>query len=229
MQIIKKIRQKLIPLKIRNRWSFRQIYHKYKNYTMIPPDVYQNNLSLCYDYGYFEGDVVECGVWRGGMIAGMSEVLGNQRAYYLLDSFQGLPLVEAIDGTAAQEWQQNPTSPNFNNNCTAAVNYAEEAMKISKTANFHIIKGWFEDTLPTIQFQNPIAILRLDADWYKSTYTCLSYLYPLLAKEALIIVDDYYMWDGCSKAVHDYLSAQKLTDRIYITPQKVAYLIKRNV
>lgn len=44
---------------------------------------------------------MECGVWRGGMIASISEILGNNREYYLFDSFEGLPQAKEIDGIAA--------------------------------------------------------------------------------------------------------------------------------
>ena len=40
------------------------------------------------------------------------------------------------------------------------------------------------------------------------------YLVPRLAKGGVIIVDDYRVWDGCSRAVHDYLSETKSTLRI---------------
>jgi hypothetical protein len=36
----------------------------------------------------------------------------------------------------------------------------------------------------------------------------------LVAKNGLVIIDDYYSWDGCSRAVHDYLSANSRVERI---------------
>jgi O-methyltransferase len=54
----------------------------------------------------------------------------------------------------------------------------------------------------------------LDADWYDSTITCLEAFGKHVAPGGVILIDDYYTWDGCSKAVHDYLSRHTLPWRI---------------
>jgi O-methyltransferase len=56
--------------------------------------------------------------------------------------------------------------------------------------------------------------LRLDGDWYDSTLVVLESLFKHLAPDGIVIVDDYYAWDGCSRAVHDFLSRNSLTARI---------------
>ena len=57
---------------------------------------------------------------------------------------------------------------------------------------------------------------------------CLEHLAPLVAEEGVIIVDDYYAWDGCARAVHDYLSRQDLPYRIRGIPDGIgAFMIKR--
>ena len=71
--------------------------------------------------------------------------------------------------------------------------------------------------------------MRLDADWYSSTATCLNYLYDKVIPGGLIIIDDYYAWDGCSKAIHDFLSKNKLDDRVrQFRGKKIGYIIKMN-
>src|SRR5277367_3008793 len=82
----------------RERAKLRAIYRKYRNYTMIPEDSYIRNLKIAKRLKAIPGNIVECGVWRGGMIAGIAEVLGPSREYVLLDSFQGLPPAKEIDG-----------------------------------------------------------------------------------------------------------------------------------
>jgi hypothetical protein len=49
-----------------------------------------------------------------------------------------------------------------------------------------------------------IALLRLDTDFYDSTYVELMYLYPRLVQHGVLIVDDYGHWQGARKAVDDY-------------------------
>lgn len=201
------------------------LYRKYKNFTMLPETIFNENLRICLAFNHIQGAVVECGVWRGGMISAIAELLGKERDYFLFDSFEGLPKARSIDGSQAIEWQNNTEDPKYYDNCKAEIMYAEKAMKLSAAKNYKIEKGWFSDTLPNFT-GDKIAILRLDADWYDSTMQCLNYLYPKLVRGGCIIVDDYYTWDGCSKAVHDFLSANKLTDRIYQKNNRVCYLIK---
>lgn len=204
--------------------SFKGIYKKYMNFTMIPENTYCANLKLVAQYVKVEGDIIECGVWRGGMIAGISEILNDKREYHLLDSFEGLPPVQEIDGETAKQWQSNTQADNYYNNCSAEINYANEAMKLTG-ATYFLHKGWFNEVLPTLKI-NPIALLRLDGDWYYSTMECLKYLYPHVVKSGLIIIDDYYAWDGCSRAVHDYLSSIKSPSKINML-ENVCYIIKQ--
>ena len=87
---------------------------------------------------------------------------------------------------------------------------AQQAMERSGAVNVHLINGWFQETMPSFRPVSPIAILRLDGDWYDSTLTCLRYLVPFLASDAIIIVDDYYQFEGCRLACYDYFRDHRL-------------------
>lgn len=200
-------------------------YDRYHDFTMIPRALYLDNLKLVYNFRHVPGCVVECGVWRGGMIAGIASMF-PKRHYYLFDSFEGLPPAQEIDGARALAWQNNPSGESYYDNCRAEMNFAEEAMKTT-AAKFNIVKGWFQQTLPVAEFSDEIAVLRLDADWYDSTYECLKNLYPRVAVGGIIILDDYYTWDGCSRAVHDYLSGNSLPSRIHKTSLGTPYVVKK--
>ena len=212
---------------MRKARSYGRIFAKYKEYTMIDPQSYNTNLELASWMRSVPGSVVECGVWRGGMCAGMADILGPARSYHLFDSFEGLPPAQDIDGQAAKEWQQNTGSPGYYDNCKAEESYAAEAMKLSGATNVHLHKGWFEKTLPGTKIEPCIALLRLDADWYDSTMCCLENLYPQVVRGGLILIDDYYAWDGCARAVHDYLSRTSSVDRIR-SMNNVCYIEKRS-
>lgn len=207
--------------------SFKKKFKKYSEFTMIPEEVFLSNLMLVNSFKSQMGCVVECGVWRGGMIASISEILGKDRDYFLFDSFEGLPKAKEIDGVAATNWQKNKESPFYYDNCKAEINYAEKAMKMAGQKNFHLIKGWFSETLPFFKPDQRIAILRLDGDWYDSTMDCLKNLYPLVKVGGIVIIDDYYVWDGCSKAVHDFLSMNKLSEKIYSNGEGLCYIIRK--
>jgi O-methyltransferase len=204
---------------------FRTIYAKVRDYTMVDRNAFCDNLVLAETVQGTAGCVVECGVWRGGMSAGIANVLGNDRDYYLFDSFEGLPPAKTIDGPAAVAWQKDTTSPKYYDNCRAPAEYARAAMNLAGVQRFHLIAGFFDKTLPEFQLQEKMALLRLDGDWYESTMVCLKHLFDKVAEGGLIIVDDYYTWDGCSRAVHDFLSSKNAHERVR-SYNSIAYIVK---
>jgi O-methyltransferase len=229
------VRSQLKPLRqLRDRWArallrrrANAIARKYRGFTMIRPRKFVDNLLLAAKVRERRGCVVECGVWRGGMSAGIAEILGPSRHYYLFDSFEGLPPAQDIDGVAARAYQQNPESPSYHENCKAEMAFAERAMALSGAAKVTLRKGWFSVTLPGFVPDEGIALLRLDGDWYESTMQCLESLYQHVVPGGLIIIDDYYYWEGCAKAVHDFLSKHNVADRIQQSPGGVCFIVRR--
>ncbi|MEK7520327.1 MAG: TylF/MycF/NovP-related O-methyltransferase [Patescibacteria group bacterium] len=215
------------PATMRESVFFKKLSAKYRDYSMIPQDTFVENLRLAHSFSHIKGSVVECGVWRGGMIAAMAEMLGGNRAYYLFDSFEGLPPAQNIDGYRARAWQNDTTSKIYFDNCKAEAAFAQKAMAMSGTKNSHIVPGWFANTLKGFKPDGHIAILRLDGDWYESTMQCLEGLYRYVAPGGVIIIDDYYMWAGCAKAVHDFLSRSQSSDTIHTSRGGVCYIVKQ--
>ncbi len=189
-------------------WKYRSLWRKYNLYTMIPERQYCGNLRLAATVARIKGSIVECGTWRGGMIAGIADVVGNGRSYYLYDSFQGLPPAKGIDGVAARAWQANTSSAGYYNNCTASEEEARSAMAKAKVKDYNIVKGWFHETLPDFP-RTPIALLRMDADWYDSTKCILDNLARYVVQGGLVVIDDYYTWEGCTAAVNEYAVQRK--------------------
>jgi hypothetical protein len=163
------------------------------------------------------GAVVECGVWRGGASFLAAQRLRERREDYrrvwMFDSFEGLPPPKPIDGPAARAWAENSHNLEL---CTAAegdVRKSAESLGLSERVE--IVAGWFEESLPAnAERIGPIAVLRIDADWYDSVKTCLDVLYDQVSFGGIIIIDDYYTWEGCTLAVHDFLSQRQVPDRI---------------
>ena len=203
------------------------IYLRFRGFTMITPPTYIINLLVAERFRSVEGLVVECGVWRGGMMAGMATVLGRNRQYFLFDSFEGLPPAKANDGDEAMAWQADKHSANYHDNCKAEESYAQAAMRRAGVPRFATVKGWFNETLPKFAPETRIAILRLDGDWYESTMECLNALYRHVRVGGVIIIDDYYTWAGCSRAVHDFLSRHELEDVVRQYFNGVCYIVKK--
>lgn len=225
MSIYKTLRSKVArEIKVR---QYGRIYERFREFTMISREAYVANLFLAQRVAGLPGCIIECGVWRGGMSAGLATILGTHRQYFLFDSFEGLPQAKEIDGEAALRWQQNKQSPDYFNNCSAEEEFSKRAMKLSGTRSFQLIKGWFDHTIPEFKPPEPIALLRLDGDWYDSTMTCLDSLFQHVTPGGLIVLDDYHAWDGCSRALHDFLSKHSAAERIYSSGD-ICYLQKRD-
>jgi len=190
---------------------------------------YLMNLALADNFKRIQGAVVECGVWRGGMIAGLAQLCGKDREYFLFDSFEGLPQAQPIDGDAMNRWQEDTGSPHYYDNCKTDEAYAKKAMSLSGARDVRVVKGWFKDVLPHFPKDRTIAILRLDGDLYESTLECLNNLYSSVAKNGLIIIDDYYVWEGCSRAVHHFLAQRELTDKVRMYNDTVCYIVKEKI
>jgi O-methyltransferase len=211
---------------------YHRIHRKFRGFTMVAREAYIANLYLAdralADPALAGGAVVECGTWRGGMAAGLATLGGPAREYWFFDSFAGLPPVGAEDGEAARRWQADTAGPSFLDNCRAD---REEFARVIAAVGLprervHICAGFFADTFPTVAVP-PVAILRLDADWYESTLLCLEKFWDSLLPGALVLLDDYYAWEGCRKAVHAFLARREAPEAIRQSRfGKVAHMVK---
>jgi hypothetical protein len=150
------------------------------------------------------------------MACGLLAVGGVDRDYHFFDSFEGLPPAGALDGDRASAWQAEPGAPRLNNNCAATFDEVGRSLAAAALPNqrYEMHRGWFEDTLPAFRPPRPIAVLRLDGDWYDSTMTCLDNLYDRVMPGGVILLDDYSHWEGCTRAVHDFLSKRKAIEGV---------------
>jgi O-methyltransferase len=201
-----------------------RLHQRVADLTLVPKGQFVDNLVVARQARSVPGDLVECGTWRGGMSAAMAWALPNRRSI-LLDSFEGLPDAKEIDGPAAVHWS---TVLRDHDNCTAEERWAHDAMHRVGQTDYELLAGWFDGTVPTYAARGrPIAVLRLDGDWYESTMVCLEHLFPLVSPNGVVIIDDYFDWDGCSRAVHDYLSRLGSADRLRTSAaQEFAYVVK---
>lgn len=161
------------------------------------------------------GDLIECGVWRGGACILMRGVLvaygDEKRSVWLADSFQGVPKSDVVNYKADKGIHSE---------------YAAGILGVSEDevrANFEryglldervrFLPGWFKDTLADAPIEQ-ISVLRLDGDLYESTIQALDALYPRLSPGGFCIVDDYLAVPACEQAVTDYRTKHGITAEI---------------
>lgn len=189
-------------------------------------NAYQHVVSL--EEKRIVGSIVEMGCWNGGCSALMASALKKnplKRHVWLFDSFEGLPGLTQEDESWAKhldiqvgkqdEAVQKPiglyvADENAVKDAFAALNVPLE--------NVHIVKGWFQKSVPTVRDQiGPIALLRLDGDTYESTKYCLTELYGRVVEGGIIIVDDYNL-EGCRHALYEFFVERRIYPTIYFEP-----------
>ena len=160
------------------------------------------------------GTMVECGVWRGGsmmVIAEMLKRLGDtSRDLYLYDTFAGMTEPAKIDmrfdGKSAVNLFEAITRQD---GAWCCASLEEVSRNLNKTgypdSRINLVEGKIEETVPTT-IPNEIALLRLDTDWYESTLHELEHLYPRLVPGGVLIIDDYGHWRGAREATDEYFS-----------------------
>jgi O-methyltransferase len=168
------------------------------------------------------GDVVECGVWRGGsMMAVATQLLRcgpPTRRLWLYDTFEGMtaPTDVDVDIGGRQAWDlfdgKAPTGEEGSSWYAASLDDVRSNMERTgyPSGLVSYVAGPVERTLPG-QAPDRIALLRLDTDWYTSTKVELATLFPRLAPGGILIIDDYGHWGGCRRAVDEYLREQEVT------------------
>jgi O-methyltransferase len=165
------------------------------------------------------GDIVECGVWRGGsmMAAALTlrELNQTDRQLYLFDTFEGMPRPSAVDTSFRGEhaidiFEALKTGEDSSKYCRAQFEKVRAAVASTgyPPTHIHLLKGKVEMTIPATAPES-IALLRLDTDWHESTSHELEHLFPRLSHGGVLIVDDYGHWEGCKRAVDEYFEKKR--------------------
>jgi predicted O-methyltransferase YrrM len=164
------------------------------------------------------GDVVECGVWRGGtalLLAASLEALAPSKRLYLCDSFQGLPAL--TDGDRPEWYREGRFAARRDE-------VAELLARHHLADRCTILEGWFADTLPSLSGIRA-CMVHIDCDLYQSTVDCLTHLYPAVADGGVIVFDDYSDGSGGErKAANAHAAATG--EVLHIGPYSQAYLYK---
>lgn len=167
--------------------------------------------------GELGGDIVECGVWRGGSMMAVARTLAalrrNDRILWMYDTFAGMtqpgPRDVAFDGVSAEP-EFNRRRISDESSTWAAAPLSDVRANVLGTgypeACMRFVQGPVERTIPAT-IPDRIALLRLDTDWYCSTLHELQWLYPRLVTGGVLIIDDYGHWDGARQATEEYLSS----------------------
>src|SRR5438876_2728220 len=142
--------------RIWDQYQEKRLTKKVLPYTLVGPERMHNLYLLAHrieDEG-IPGDVVECGVYKGGTAAILASVATHskmRRTVWLFDSLQGMPPTTEPDGEAATEWVgELSTSP-------------DAVLSVLRLAGANldrvrIVPGLFQDTFSSVHIPQ-IALL----------------------------------------------------------------------
>lgn len=162
-----------------------------------------------------EGLIIEAGTARGGSAIAMAAAKDPTRPMKVYDVFGQIPPPTDEDGADVHARYQKiaeggahgvggDTYYGYRDDLYTEVTESFSRLGVpTDQNNVELVKGLFEDT---VQIDEPVAFAHLDGDWYESTMTCLERITPALVKGGRILLDDYFHWSGCRKAVDDYFA-----------------------
>ena len=170
----------------------------FSDYTMVNNIPHHGEMRSFVDYinkNNVEGAVVECGVWRGGimmMCIDSQKKYNQDREFYLYDTFDGMTEPKSdkdLDGDKRKYNQLKAKNSKWHKVDIEQVKTNVALCNYDKS-KIHFVKGDVLETLDKI-VPEKIAILRLDTDWYESTKKELEVLYSKVSNNGFVIIDDY--------------------------------------
>ena len=151
---------------------------------------------------HLPGDVVECGVYKGGsaffLARHIAESARNKRLC-LFDSFEGLSLPAAIDG---HHWSAGDLSSTIEE-----VRAALAPLGPLPFVEFY--RGWIPERFPEVA-DRCFCFVHIDLDLYQPTLDAISFFYPRMEAGGIILLDDYGFEScpGVTAAIDQYMSGK---------------------
>jgi len=235
------VKKRITYRRLANHWftaqEIRSLIQAVRPYTMVGFDGLANVFELASAVidNKIPGDFVECGVWRGGCSAILAQVAvkcDQHRRTHLFDSFEGLPEPVGADGVEAATHSSGKTDGKL-----VPIGFCAAPYEVAARLLFDVLKlptdrvvvhrGWFQETLPSARDSvGPIALLRLDGDWYESTKVVLENLYDSVVPGGYVVIDDYGVWEGCRRAVDEFIEKREIETPLTKVDDDVYYLRK---
>lgn len=135
------------------------------------------------------GVVIECGTWKGGSAANLSLVCRiTGRKLCVFDSFEGLPEGDIADREASQYQKGDYAAP--------LEEVQQNIRRYGAIECCEFVKGWFNDTLPHLE--GPVLLAFLDVDLEASLESCVRHIWPHLAEQGYVFIDEVVGVDYCA-------------------------------
>jgi len=201
---------------IEYRNDFKGEYVEYTGCSKKSIDFILSTLQNCINEG-LEGEIIECGVFRGGslfQIAKKLKKLDPQRKLYALDTFEGHPYDDYEDMPAelVKQVYKNEIPEKMKGIASDTdLNEIKKCFKKYNLGNTLFLKGLFIESFKLIS-EKKFCLAHVDADSYLSVKQCIEFLKERIVPKGVIIFDDYNYpgIKGCNKAVDDLIGKESL-------------------
>ena len=176
-----------------------------------------------------QGVIVECGVFKGTSLvrfAGFRKLLdkNQERKIVAFDTFEDFPLTEFVPDKKLRDKLITDAGSQ-----SISTSQLMEVLRHKESgAGVELVAGDIDKTVPEYVRNNPdlqIALLNIDVDIYEPTVTILKYLYPLVVSGGIVMLDDYGVFPGETKAVDEYFNG-KIDIRKLSYSKTPQYIIK---
>lgn len=155
-----------------------------------------------------EGDLAECGVYRGGTLIPTGLYLrqaGLKKVVYGFDSFRGFD--GSVDSEIALGGMANDQKRRGGFGDTSCEYVGAKVRRFELEEHVKLVNGYLSETLAS-HAEMMFCFVHLDVDIYESYRLGLEYFYPRLVSGGVILLDEYNdpPWPGCNKAVDEFLA-----------------------
>ena len=178
--------------------------------TMIWKEIFEMPLRHVDAISNIEGDIVECGVWRGGYLIFLSHLF-SEKNVWACDSYEGFQPLDK----AKYDFKGERHTPHFSHGSCGPLGISLEEVKtnfkvygLGDDPRIKYLKGFVKDSLPTSGIEK-IALLRVDVDAYSATLEVLDELYNKVQPGGYIIFDDANLKESF-EAIKFFLTREKL-------------------
>ena len=168
------------------------------------------------------GDILEFGVYKAASLirwASFRETLENAHVRKIIgfDSFGKFP----ISNDASKEDIDFVEKFSTAGGDGLSLQTTEALMRQKSFENVELIEGDVTSTLPDYLAKNQhlkISLLHMDLDVYDPTIFVMNQLWDRISPGGLIVIDDYNLVEGATKAVDEFLEQKKLLGRLKRNP-----------
>ena len=202
--------------------------------SMVSKERLVNLYKQCNKFTNTNYSFVECGVAKGGCLALMKYIAGENNKIFGFDIFDGMPDIDKEKDIGS--WNKSCPLSGYGkvgDNLSGGIQNVYKTFENLNLSinNTYLIKGFFEDTLKiqnNIDELGDIAILRLDGDWYNSTKICLDKLYDKVVDGGVIIIDNYGHFIGAKNATDEFREKHNIISPLIQTDYTEFYWIKKS-